>query len=66
VTEDIPVVVVSVSAPSERLLRSGEAQGWVQKPFDESLLMAELRRALEVGQDEQATQRPIRFSRLTV
>jgi signal transduction histidine kinase/FixJ family two-component response regulator len=66
VTEAIPVVVVSVSAPSERLLRSGEAQGWVQKPFDESLLLAELRRALESGPDEQASQRPIRASRLTV
>ncbi len=66
VTEAIPVVVVSVSAPSERLLRSGEAQGWVQKPFNESLLLAELRHALECGPDERVSQRPIRSSRLTV
>ena len=52
-TANIPVVVLSVLSPAvnasdtPRLL--GTAQGWVQKPFNESLLLAELGRVLHSG-----------------
>jgi CheY-like chemotaxis protein len=46
-TAAIPVVILSVSSPSERPLLVGEAQGWVQKPYNESLLLAELGRVLK-------------------
>ncbi len=52
-TANIPIVVLSVLSPaadahdSAQLLSS--AQGWVQKPFHESLLLAELGRVLHVG-----------------
>jgi signal transduction histidine kinase/CheY-like chemotaxis protein len=46
-TAAIPVIVLSVSSPSERPLLVGEAQGWVQKPFNESLLLGELARVLK-------------------
>jgi len=52
-TANIPVVILSVLSPaantrdSTQLLSS--AQGWVQKPFHESLLLAELGRVLHVG-----------------
>jgi signal transduction histidine kinase/CheY-like chemotaxis protein len=52
-TADIPVVVLSVLSPAAH---TGEvpqvlsnAQGWVQKPFNESLLLAELGRVLHSG-----------------
>ena len=45
-TANIPVVILSVIPPTERTLLAGEAQGWVQKPFNENLLLAELRRVL--------------------
>ncbi|HUD23962.1 MAG TPA: ATP-binding protein [Acidobacteriaceae bacterium] len=46
-TAAIPVIVLSVSSPSERPLLVGEAQGWVQKPFNEGLLLGELARVLK-------------------
>jgi signal transduction histidine kinase len=46
-TAAIPVIVLSVSSPTERPLLVGEAQGWVQKPFNESLLLGELARVLK-------------------
>jgi signal transduction histidine kinase/CheY-like chemotaxis protein len=46
-TAAIPVIVLSVSSPSERPLLVGEAQGWVQKPFNENLLLGELARVLK-------------------
>ncbi len=49
-TASIPVVILSVipptDAPSDRLHRASQAQGWVQKPFNENLLLAELGRVL--------------------
>jgi CheY-like chemotaxis protein len=48
-TASIPVIILSVSPPTERVLPKGAAQGWVQKPFNESLLMAELQRVLHAA-----------------
>jgi signal transduction histidine kinase/DNA-binding response OmpR family regulator len=45
-TASIPVVVLSVIPATERTLLADEAQGWVQKPFNENLLLAELGRVL--------------------
>ena len=42
----IPVVVLSVLSPSLRNQLTGDAQGWVQKPFNENHLFAELGRVL--------------------
>lgn len=50
VTENIPVVVLSVLSSTLRPQLSGEAQGWVQKPFNENLLFAELGRVLHHGE----------------
>jgi signal transduction histidine kinase/DNA-binding response OmpR family regulator len=47
-TAAIPVVILSVIPPSDREALAGEAQGWVQKPFNENLLLAELKRVLRV------------------
>jgi signal transduction histidine kinase/DNA-binding response OmpR family regulator len=48
-TAHIPVVVLSVLSSSLRPQFTGDAQGWVQKPFDEKLLFAELGRVLHSG-----------------
>lgn len=48
-TAEIPVVVLSVLSSNLRSQLSGEAQGWVQKPFNENLLFAELGRVLHHG-----------------
>ena len=52
-TADIPVVILSVLSPAANTIDSTQllsnAQGWVQKPFHESLLLAELGRVLHVG-----------------
>jgi Signal transduction histidine kinase len=48
-TAHIPVVVLSVLSPTLRPQFSGDAQGWVQKPFNEKLLFAELGRVLHHG-----------------
>ena len=52
-TAGIPVVILSVLSPSanreERQVASA-AQGWVQKPFNENLLLAELSRVLHSGE----------------
>ena len=52
-TANIPVVILSVLSPAANTLDSTQllssAQGWVQKPFHESLLLAELGRVLHVG-----------------
>jgi signal transduction histidine kinase/CheY-like chemotaxis protein len=45
-TAAIPVVILSVVAPAERPTPHPEAQGWIQKPFNENLLLAELGRVL--------------------
>jgi signal transduction histidine kinase/CheY-like chemotaxis protein len=45
-TAGIPVVILSVIPPGDRESIAGEAQGWVQKPFNENLLLAELKRVL--------------------
>ena len=48
-TVNIPVVVLSVLSSSLRPQLTGDAQGWVQKPFNENLLFAELGRVLHHG-----------------
>ena len=48
-TAVVPVVVLSVLSPALRSQFTGEAQGWVQKPFNENLLFAELARVLSRG-----------------
>ena len=45
-TAAIPVVILSVIPPTGRPLVGGGPQGWVQKPFNENLLLAELGRVL--------------------
>ncbi|HEY4379562.1 MAG TPA: ATP-binding protein [Acidobacteriaceae bacterium] len=47
-TASIPVVILSVIPPTDRPPQAGNAQGWVQKPFNENLLLAELGRVLRV------------------
>jgi signal transduction histidine kinase/CheY-like chemotaxis protein len=49
VTANIPVVVLSVLSSSLRPQLTGDAQGWIQKPFNENLLFAELGRVLHHG-----------------
>jgi DNA-binding response OmpR family regulator len=46
-TAMIPVVIVSVIPASDQPLRVDAAQGWVQKPFNENVLLAELGRVLK-------------------
>lgn len=46
-TSAIPVVIVSVLAPSAVRQHVSSHQGWVQKPFNENLLLAELGRVLD-------------------
>ena len=48
-TADIPVVVLSVLSPATRTPDVPTTQGWVQKPFHESLLLTEISRALHPG-----------------
>jgi signal transduction histidine kinase/DNA-binding response OmpR family regulator len=51
-TADIPIVVCSVLSPATRSISgslAASAQGWVQKPFNESLLLAEVGRVLHTG-----------------
>jgi signal transduction histidine kinase/DNA-binding response OmpR family regulator len=45
-TAAIPVVILSVIPPTDRPMGGGGPQGWVQKPFNENLLLAELGRVL--------------------
>ncbi len=45
-TADIPVVVLSVLSPATRTPDVPTTQGWVQKPFHETLLLTEISRAL--------------------
>ena len=49
-TAEIPVVVLSVLSSTLRPQLTGDAQGWVQKPFNENLLFAELGRILHHGE----------------
>jgi signal transduction histidine kinase/CheY-like chemotaxis protein len=49
ITANIPVVVLSVLSSTLRPQLTGDAQGWVQKPFNENLLFAELGRVLHQG-----------------
>jgi signal transduction histidine kinase/DNA-binding response OmpR family regulator len=47
-TQSIPVVILSVVPAAERGGGThGEIQGWVQKPFNENMLLAELGRILD-------------------
>jgi signal transduction histidine kinase/CheY-like chemotaxis protein len=52
-TANIPVVVISALSPAARTVSGppliGAAQGWVQKPFNETLLLAELGRVLRAS-----------------
>jgi signal transduction histidine kinase/CheY-like chemotaxis protein len=50
ITANIPVVVLSVLSSTLRPQLTGDAQGWVQKPFNENLLFAELGRVLHQGE----------------
>ncbi len=50
VTAKIPVVILSVLSSTLRPQLTGDAQGWVQKPFNENLLFAELGRVLHHGE----------------
>ena len=45
-TAEIPVVVLSVLSPATRTADVPTTQGWVQKPFHETLLLTEISRAL--------------------
>jgi len=47
-TASIPVVILSVIPPTDRPAQASKAQGWVQKPFNENLLLAELGRVLRI------------------
>ena len=53
VTASIPVVILSVLSPATSgnsgVKAAAAAQGWVQKPFNESLLLTELSRVLHTG-----------------
>ncbi len=49
-TSSIPVVVLSVLSPLLRTEVAGDAQGWVQKPFNAHLLFSELSRVLHRGE----------------
>jgi signal transduction histidine kinase/CheY-like chemotaxis protein len=46
-TASIPVVILSVIPPTDHPHHAGDVQGWVQKPFNENVLLAELARVLE-------------------
>jgi signal transduction histidine kinase/CheY-like chemotaxis protein len=52
-TANIPIVVLSVLSPTAQATDNSQllakAQGWVQKPFNECLLLAELGRVLHSG-----------------
>ena len=52
-TADIPVVILSVLSPASQRTENpaliSNAQGWVQKPYNEGLLLAELGRVLHAG-----------------
>ena len=52
-TSGVPVVILSVLSPatsgSSGIKAAAAAQGWVQKPFNESLLLTELSRVLHTG-----------------
>jgi signal transduction histidine kinase/DNA-binding response OmpR family regulator len=50
-TASVPVVILSVIPPTERPAQANNAQGWVQKPFSENLLLAELSRVLRARGD---------------
>ena len=57
-TANIPVVILSVLSPADTVSKdaplnsrsiAAAAQGWVQKPFNEHLLLSELSRVLHIG-----------------
>jgi signal transduction histidine kinase/DNA-binding response OmpR family regulator len=50
-TANIPVIILSVIPASDRPAQASSAQGWVQKPFNENLLLAELSRVLRARGD---------------
>jgi signal transduction histidine kinase/DNA-binding response OmpR family regulator len=49
-TAAIPVVILSVASPTDPTVRAPDAQGWVQKPFNEGRLLGELGRVLHRGE----------------
>jgi len=53
-TAQIPVVVLSLLSPGERPAEAQTADSWLEKPIDETLLLAELARFLQ-GSSEHAT-----------
>jgi signal transduction histidine kinase/CheY-like chemotaxis protein len=66
-TTAIPVIILSVSSPTERPLLVSEAQGWVQKPYNESLLLAEIGRVLKTeAVAVKVSQHDLSSNRLTV
>jgi CheY-like chemotaxis protein len=44
----VPIVALSSEAPSHRLLRSGQLDSWLQKPFAVPALIWQVQRALNV------------------
>jgi CheY-like chemotaxis protein len=48
-TAKIPVVILSVLSPASPSTQTPPAEGWVQKPYNENLLLAELSRVLHTG-----------------
>jgi signal transduction histidine kinase/DNA-binding response OmpR family regulator len=50
-TASVPVIILSVIPASDRPAQASSAQGWVQKPFNENLLLAELSRVLRARGD---------------
>ena len=52
-TAEVPVIVLSVLSSNETTINTSgvaaKVQGWVQKPFNEHLLLAELARVLNMG-----------------
>ena len=53
-TAQIPVVVLSMLAPSERPAAAQAADAWIQRPLNETLLLTELARLLKVSSDHAA------------
>jgi signal transduction histidine kinase/DNA-binding response OmpR family regulator len=49
-TAQIPVVILSILSPSEQPRVAGNAAGWVQKPYNDNLLLNELSRVLRTSE----------------
>jgi DNA-binding response OmpR family regulator/nitrogen-specific signal transduction histidine kinase len=53
-TSQIPIVVLSLLSPDDRMVEARAADAWLQQPLDETVLLAELARLLK-GSSEHAT-----------